>query len=76
MSQIKKYIPAIAAVLMVLIGAFLSFYQKESIGEQYRKNYLDAFDTVTTIIGYGSSQEEVTEKTDILMKELKCIKVF
>ena len=71
MSRIKQYIPAIAAVLLVLIGLLLSFYQKQTIGEQYRKNYIDAFDTVTTIIGYGNSQEEVTQKTDILMDELK-----
>lgn len=71
MTQIKKYIPAIAAVLMVLIGLLLSYQQKETIGEQYRKNYLDAFDTVTTMIGYGKSQEDVAAKTDILMDELK-----
>ncbi|MBQ2705463.1 MAG: FAD:protein FMN transferase [Agathobacter sp.] len=71
MSRIKQYIPAIAAVLMVLIGLGLSFYQKETTQEQYRKNYIDAFDTVTTMIGYGDSQEDVTAKTDVLMEELK-----
>jgi len=71
MSNIKKHIPAIAAVLMVIIGLALSFYQKENSQEQYRKNYIDAFDTVTTIIGYGDSQEDVTSKTDVLMEELK-----
>ena len=71
MSRIKQYIPAIAAVLMVVIGLSLSLFQKETIGEQYRKNYIDAFDTVTTIIGYGESQEAVTKKTDVLMEELK-----
>jgi len=71
MSNIKKHIPAIAAVLMVLIGLALSFYQKENMQEQYRKNYIDAFDTVTTIIGYGDSQEDVTAKADVLMDELK-----
>lgn len=71
MSRIKQYIPAIAAVLMVVIGVLLSFYQKETVGEQYRKNYIDAFDTVTTIIGYGESQEDVSAKTDVLMEELK-----
>ncbi len=71
MTRIKQYIPAIAAVLLVLIGLLLSFYQKQTTGEQYRKNYIDAFDTVTTIIGYGDSQEEVTKKTDVLMEELK-----
>lgn len=71
MSRIKTYIPAIAAIIMVLIGLLLSYHQKETIGEQYRKNYLDAFDTVTTMIGYGKSQEDVAAKTDILMDELK-----
>ena len=71
MSRIKQYIPAIAAVLMVVIGLSLSLFQKETIGEQYRKNYIDVFDTVTTIIGYGESQETVNQKTDVLMEELK-----
>lgn len=71
MTRIKKHIPAIAAVLMVVVGILLSSFQKETIGEQYRKDYLDAFDTVTTIIGYGESKESVTEKTDVLMNELK-----
>ena len=71
MSRIKQYIPAIAAVLLVIIGLLLSFYQKQTAGEQYRKNYIDAFDTVTTIIGYGDSQDEVTQKADVLTEELK-----
>lgn len=71
MSNFKKYIPTIAAVFLVVIGILLSFYQKQTSQEQYRKNYIDVFDTVTTIIGYGESQEEVTERADVLMEELK-----
>lgn len=71
MSRIKKYIPAIAAIILVVAGLLLSFYQNQTTQEQFRKNYIDVFDTVTTIIGYGNSQEEVTEHADILMDELK-----
>lgn len=70
MARIKKYIPTIAAILMVTIGLLLSFYQKQTSQEQYRKSYIDVFDTVTVIIGYGDSQEEVNEKADRLMEEL------
>lgn len=71
MSDFKKHIPAIAALLLVVIGLLLSFYQNQTTQEQFRKNYIDVFDTVTTIIGYGDSQEDVTERSDILMEELK-----
>ena len=70
MSHIKKYIPAIAAILIVVIGLLLSFYPKQTTQEQFRKSYIDVFDTVTVIIGYGDNQEEVNEKADFLMEEL------
>lgn len=70
MLNIKKYIPGIAAVLLVLIGLLLSFYQKQTTQQQFRKNYIDVFDTVTTIIGYGDTQEDVTKRADVLMEEL------
>lgn len=70
MTGIKKFIPAIAAILMVAAGILLSYAEKQMSQEQFRKNYLDAFDTVTTIIGYGKTQEDVTAKADVLMEEL------
>ena len=71
MVRIKQYIPAIAAILMVAIGLLLSFSQKEIHQEQLRKDYLDAFDTVTTIIGYDETQENFNKKSNLLMDELK-----
>ncbi len=70
MTKIKKHIPMIAAIAIVVVGVLLSVIRSNTVQEQYRKNYIDVFDTVTTIIGYGDSQEEVTEKADILMEKL------
>lgn len=70
MSRIKKYIPTIAAILIVVIGLLLSFYQKQTLKEQFQKSYLDVFNTVTTIVGFDDSQKDLNEKTDILMEEL------
>lgn len=62
MSKYKKYVPFIAAVLMVVLGLGISIYQKNSQPEQYKKIYIDAFDTVTQIIGYSDSEEEFAEQ--------------
>lgn len=71
MSQIKKYTPFLAAILLVAAGLLLSYAQKQTASEQFRKNSIDVFDTVTTIIGYGETQEEVNEKAEVLLDELK-----
>ena len=70
MKNIKQIIPAIAALLMVVIGIGISIYQKNSQPEQYKEYYIDAFDTATQIIGYGESQEAFTAQADILNEEL------
>ena len=70
MSNFKKYIPAFAAVLIVLIGLGISIYQKNSQPEQYKKFYIDAFDTVTQVIGYDESEEAFTEKASLINSEL------
>ena len=71
MQNIKKYIPAIAAVLMVVLGLGLSIYQKNSQPEQYKRYYIDAFDTATQIIGYAESEEEFGKQADLINEELK-----
>lgn len=70
MSNFKKYIPAIAAVLLVVVGLGLSYYQNNIQPEQYKKTYIDVFDTATQFIGYADSEDEFTERSEILKIEL------
>lgn len=71
MSKFKKHIPAIAAVLLVVIGLSVSFYRNNTRPEQYSETYLDVFDTVTQFIGYADSEEEFTEQAEVLKEELE-----
>lgn len=71
MKNIKKYIPALAAILMVVLGLVLSIYQKNSQPEQFKKYYIDAFDTATQIIGYADSEEDFAKQADLINEELK-----
>ena len=71
MQNFKKYIPALAAVLMVVLGLGLSIYQKNSQPEQFKRYYIDAFDTATQIIGYADSEEAFGEQADLINEELK-----
>ena len=70
MSNFKKHIPFLVAVLMVVLGIGTSIYQKQTQPEQYKKIYIDSFDTVTQIIGYAESEEIFSEQANILNKEL------
>ena len=70
MQNIKKYIPAIAAVLLVVLGLALTIYQKNTQPEQYKRYYIDAFDTATQIIGYAESEEVFGEQADLINEEL------
>ena len=70
MKNIKQHIPAIAAVLMVVIAISVTLLQKEAQPEQYKKYYIDAFDTATQIIGYSDSSESFAEQANILNEEL------
>lgn len=70
MSKFKKYIPAMAAVLMVVIGLLLSFYKTTTEPEQYKEIYIDTFDTVTQYIGYADSEDAFKEQADLLNEEL------
>lgn len=70
MTNFKKYIPSIAAILIVVIGLGLSIYQKNTQPEQFKKYYIDAFDTATQIIGYADSEEAFTERADLINNEL------
>ncbi len=68
MSNIKKYIPAIAALLMVILGLIVTSSNKEQ--EQFKAGYIDVFDTVTEFIGYGDSKEEFIETARHLNDQL------
>lgn len=69
MCKYKKYIPAVAAFLMVIIGLIVSFSTNEQ--EQYKAGYIDVFDTVTEFIGYDDSKEAFFEKARHLNDQLK-----
>lgn len=70
MTKFKQYIPALAAVLMVVSGLLLTLYRNNIQPEQYKTVYIDTFDTVTQYIGYDESQEAFKAKTEILNQEL------
>lgn len=70
MTKFKQYIPALAAVLMVVAGLLLTLYRNSMQPEQYKTVYIDTFDTVTQYIGYDESQESFKAKTEILNQEL------
>lgn len=71
MDKFKKYIPTIAAVLLVVIGIGTSLYQNSIQQEQYKKTYIDVFDTATQFIGYADSEEEFSQQAEILKVELE-----
>ena len=71
MQNIKKYIPALAAILLVVLGLALTVYQKNAQPEQYKRYYIDAFDTATQIIGYAESEKVFGEQADLINEELK-----
>lgn len=70
MSKFKQYVPALAAVLMVVIGLILLFVQKNKQPEQYKEVYIDTFDTVTQYIGYAESEELFNEHAKVLNDKL------
>ena len=70
MTKFKQYIPAIAAILMVVIGLLLTLYKNDIQPEPYKAIYIDTFDTVTQFIGYGESEEAFKASADILNQEL------
>lgn len=73
MSKIKKHIPAIVAVLFIILGVLVPIL-KDTLNpepEKYTFTYIDVFDTVTQIIGYDESEEAFKEKADKLKEELQ-----
>ena len=71
MQNIKKYISAIAAIVLVVLGIAIPIWQKNLQPEQYKRYYIDAFDTATQIIGYADSEETFGKQTDLINEELK-----
>lgn len=73
MSKIKKHIPAIVAVLFIILCVLVPIL-KDTLNpepEKYTLTYIDVFDTVTQIIGYDESEEAFKEKADKLKDELE-----
>ena len=73
MQNMKKYIPALCAILFVALGVFIPYYKNSQTTQQepYKEYYLDVFDTATQIMGYEESAEIFKEHADILKKELE-----
>ncbi len=70
MKNFKKYIPAIVAFLFVVLGIGIPLYQNTTQPEQYKKYYIDAFDTATQIIGYADSEDTFTKQADLINEQL------
>lgn len=71
MTKLKQYFPAIAAILLIIVGLALSYYQNSTKQEQYKVNYIDVFDTATQFIGYADSEEEFKAQAEILKEKLQ-----
>lgn len=69
MSNFKKYSPFLAIALLIAFIIINLSQAKEP--EQYKKTYIDVFDTVTQIIGYAETEEAFIEQAEILKKELE-----
>lgn len=71
MSFIKKYGLLIGAGLLLLIVILISaVMEANKPKERFAVNYMDVFDTVTQVIGYGDKQADVQEKADKLKERL------
>lgn len=70
MTCIKKYIPALAAILLVALGIGTTIYQKAIQPQQYKTAYLDTFNTVTQFIGYSKDEETFRSVSDELNNKL------
>ena len=55
--------------IAVLVSAICLYGRDEKLN-QYQGQFFDCFDTVTTITGYAGSQEEFSEKMDLLKQKL------
>ncbi len=66
----KRTLAAIMSVIFVLAG-MLTGCQTTSKLERYEIQYMDVFDTVTTIIAYSESEEEFREQAEAVYSELK-----
>ena len=73
MSNIKKYIPALCAILFIILGIVVPAVKNKNNPpmEIYTSTYLDVFDTVTQFKGYATSEEEFKEHADLLKAELE-----
>ena len=67
-NQITKLILLVQIFALLLSGCGMSVQQKEK--KQYTKTYLDVFDTVTTIIGMETSEEEFEKQAEQIHESL------
>ena len=66
--MIRRIVPLVLAIaLLTGCSAPVETVKKK----QYQATFLTLFDTVTTIIGYGKTEEEFKEVTDQIHDELE-----
>lgn len=70
LKQITKRLIGIICVLSVF-AVFISGCERKSQLTKYEAQFLDLFDTVTTIVGYEESEEDFKQKVEQLQKELE-----
>ena len=69
----KKQRKVLTAFLLMLCATMntLTACQSSSRMERYEIQYLDLFDTVTTLIAYAESEEAFTRQAEVIYSELK-----
>jgi thiamine biosynthesis lipoprotein len=68
-SMFKRFIPVI--LIMILILNLAGCASAEAKKQRYEAQFLELFDTVTTIIGYSASEEEFTKQANLIRDDLE-----
>lgn len=70
-SIVKKHGLLIGAVVLLLaILCFAGIYDLNKPKERFIISYIDVFDTVTQIVGYADSKEDLQQQADVLHEKL------
>lgn len=71
MNQKKQWKRLLIAIPVIILIGVLLYYKNSAMREsKYSKQYLDVFDTVSVITGYGTSEKQFQKKADELHEQL------